>query len=156
MSSPRAAAISTIATVAPESHATIDALLRALKDEDKMVRFVAAIHFGGLSDPRAKAAVPELVSVVMDESVDHLKRARAARLLGEQKASAAVPVLIEAIQKEGLGGVACWALGEIGAPARAAIPILEEFARTNRFHRVLVTQALTKIQGEELMDDEQE
>ncbi len=151
----RAAATAAIATVAPESRATIDTLLSALKDEDKTVRYTAAVHLGRLSDPRAKAALPELISAVMDESLDTLgrqRRVRAARLLGKHKSAAAVPALIEALNHERLVFVACWALGEIGPPARAAIPLLKRLAE-NRHIGQQAVRALTAIQGGDAMDD---
>ena len=49
----REAAISAVATVAPESNGTMETLVTALEDEDGMVRYAAAVRLARLSDPRA-------------------------------------------------------------------------------------------------------
>ena len=150
----RAAAIAAIATVAPESPSTIDALLRALTDKYKTVRFSAAVHLGGLSDPRAKDAVPELISAAMDKR--YQRRRTAVKLLGELKSAAAVPALIEMLNHKHLVISACLALGEIGPPARAANPVLKKLAENRGHIGKLAIRTLGAIQSDDVIHNEQE
>ena len=151
----RAAAIAAIATVAPESRATIDTVLNALTDGDKMVRFTAAARLGELSDPRAKAAIPELILAVRDDSLGRERRETAVRLLGLHRSTAAVPALIETLNDDHRV-VVVWALARIGPPASAAIPILKKLAANKGYIAQQANRALTAIQSEDAMDDEQE
>ncbi len=148
----RAAAIDALATVAPTSRSTIDTLVGALEDEDTRVRFAAAIHLVELSDPRAKAAVPELISAVTDESLGRHRRKTAARLLGMQRSAAAIPALIEMLKDEH-PQIAVWALERIGPPAKAAIPLLSRIAENQDYVGQQALRALAAIQAEDSGDN---
>ncbi len=147
----REAAISAVATVAPESHGTIETLVTALEDEDDIVRFAAAIRLARLSDPRAKAAIPILTSAITDESLGREGRDTAARLLGLRRSTEAIPALIEMLKDE--PQIAVWALERIGPPAKAAIPLLRRIAENQNFVGQQALRALAAIQAEDSGDN---
>ena len=105
----------------------VPALIKALKDGDKIVRSSTAealIKIG----PEAKAAVPALIETLNDK--DGYVRRRAADALGKigSGAKAAVPALIETLKDEDewVRALTAEALGKIAPEAKSVVPALIE------------------------------
>jgi HEAT repeat protein len=152
--------------MAPASSAAVTELAQALSDKVLYVRMNAAIALFNLRT-KARPAVPALLKAVKDGSnKTNLNRFHwtiqeiAARALGRASAGSpesaeAVPVLMElltaALAPDGTTGMriaAAQALGEIGPPAKAAVPQLrtmlnEENPEIRRF----AEEALESIEG---------
>lgn len=103
----------------------VPALIEALKNENKQVRWRAASALGAIG-AEASAAVPALITTLQDEE-EYIRRIGAYALgkIGPQ-ASAAVPELLDALQDSdrNISLVAAYALGKIGPQASAAVPTL--------------------------------
>jgi uncharacterized protein YceK len=107
------------------SHATVEALTKALGDADARVRYTALSSLGELG-PRSASAGPAIVERLRDP--DSEVRARAATALGEVgfDSSLVIPALIDALH-DPAGGVRCHAvqsLAKVGGgaqPVRAAL-----------------------------------
>ena len=98
--------------------------------------FNDALYYLGKFGPEAKAAVPALISALKtnDEDVEY----NVAETIGKigTNASAAVPVLIKALQQtydpcSGVRIAIIDALGGIGRPAEAALPLLQQKQKDN-------------------------
>ena len=99
----------------------VPALIKALKDEDRIVREKSAKFLGILPD---QIAVPYLVEALKD--MHYPTRREAAVALGRIGDRSAVPALVRPFEDDGEDGQvrkrAAWALGEI--KDRAAVPAL--------------------------------
>ena len=108
----------------------VPALIEALKDENRQVRWRAASALGEIG-PEASPAVPSLIDTLQDE--DGYVRRIAAYALGKIGSAAvtAVPQLTGALQAQdrNLRLVATYALGKIGPEASSAVPKLVEALR---------------------------
>jgi HEAT repeat protein len=93
--------------------------------------FNDALYYLGKIGPEAKAAVPSLISAL--KTNDEFDESNVAETIGKigTNASAAVPVLIKTLQQtndpcSGVKIAAMDALGGIGRPAEAALPLLQQ------------------------------
>ena len=139
MSPAAAALLLALAGQAPADEAKVDALVAELRSPLPGQRGTAAMELGELG-PRARAAVKPLAAALADEDLN--VRYWAASALGAigPAAGEAVPALVGALRTtfpgRGLKGperyyadaraVCARSLGLIGAPARMALPALEE------------------------------
>ena len=137
----------------------IPALIRAMDDADALVRLAAALAAGRIlppwqvePGPGLQKLLPALVGATKDP--DPNVRRRAATSLGERGAAAraAVPALVELLEKEELTwlqGYVADALGHFGPAAAPAVPALSKALRSAdaglRGHAVC---ALGRIQRE--------
>jgi HEAT repeat protein len=117
----------------PPSVATINALVRKLKDPDKQVRWSAAKTLEE-AGPAAKKAVPALIEALRDESV-HDAAINALASIGP----AALPDLLRSSEGDDLlpTSGAIRAIGEMGPGAKSAVPSLVK-ALSNRDRRIRV------------------
>jgi HEAT repeat protein len=128
----------------------VPALIEALKNENKQVRWRAASALGAIGT-EASAAVPALITTLQDE--DEYIRRIAAYALGKigPQASAAVPELLDALQDSdrNLRLVAAYALGKIGSEASAAVPtLIARLQDANAEVRLNAATALGRIGAE--------
>jgi HEAT repeat protein len=111
-----------------EDEATIKALIDALADPDRNVRYCSIVAIETIG-PAAAAAVPSLIRLLKDSNDEGIRKA-AARTLGAigAAAKAAIPTLIEALDDKDLyvRFSAAHALGRIGPEAKAAVPALRK------------------------------
>ena len=128
-----------------EGQARIDALIRALDEEDLLIYAVAQSALAGIGVD----AVPRLI-----EALDHQSgqvRAGAAYALRDigPDAKAAVPALTKFLKNQDAHArqVAAQALGNIGSDAKTAIPTLRQAIQDeDETVRRLAREALKKIQ----------
>jgi hypothetical protein len=125
--------------------------LRLLREGAKVQRQQAARALGAIG-PGNGEAIPALIEMAGKENF--MTRVYAIEALGKfgDKAAAAVPVIVEAIEDKSEPGIvadaALSALGEIGPAARDAIPAIERYARRADAHdREAASWALRKIRG---------
>lgn len=120
-----------------------------LLHEPEETRIAAIEALGGMA-PRAKEAIPLLISVLEHRAVGNCQAAESIGRFGEA-AAIAVPVLIELLEDD---SVADWtrlmcarALGQIGAPARPALPALKRFSLTaTSLDRWQIERAIERIE----------
>src|SRR5262249_54837675 len=119
----RVHAAAALAQIDPQNPAPLPALIAMTKDSDAPTRRAALEAVGNLG-LRAKSAVGDLLRAA--EDLDPNIRWAAVEGLGRvgPDAKAAVPLLVEALQDEGLRVIAADALGGIGPAAAAAVPAL--------------------------------
>jgi HEAT repeat protein len=121
----RAAAAEALGQIGPEARATVPGLTTCLADRARRVREAAAEALGRIGSDAAPA-VPAMIALLGRKDTPYESRNDIPRHVGRIGASA-VPSLIEALgdadPKIVKGAVE--ALGEIGAPAAAAIPHFE-------------------------------
>ena len=105
----------------------LPALIEALKDENRFMRFEAAIALGYMGE-EVEQIVPALVEALNDKDIS--VRYKAAYSLGQigEQAEQAVPALIEVLKDYNvlMSSYAAEALGMIGGKAKQAIPHLKE------------------------------
>jgi HEAT repeat protein len=110
---------------AQSTDAKIETQIQRLKDEDPISRDNAAIDLGDFG-PRAKEAVPALITALKDN--DRLVRGQSAVALGEigPEAKAAAPALIAALSDPSadIRMNAAEALGHIGPVTKEVVPAL--------------------------------
>ncbi|MGB7443992.1 MAG: HEAT repeat domain-containing protein [Coleofasciculaceae cyanobacterium] len=111
----------------------VPALIEALNDENKQVRWRAASALGDIG-AEASSAVPTLIETLQDE--DEYVRRIAAFSLGKigSAATAAVPNLVEALHDSDLNlqSVAAYALGKIGSEDATAVSELIEALQNSK------------------------
>jgi HEAT repeat protein len=158
----KAAAILALVRLAPDREETIAALIEALHDlsppsngrETQFTREDAALELAKLG-AKAKSAVPDLTNVLTDPN-DSVREAAATALWKIERNSSVVPALAEC-----LDGARDYQtclrllqlLGEIGAPAKAAVPVIVKkiedpgvpFVPPNVDFGKAALEALTKI-----------
>jgi HEAT repeat protein len=144
----RIAAIQALGSFGPEAAQAVPELIRALRDEDRRVRWFAAEALG-LIGPDAESAVPALIEALRSDAVatgdagddgDAVKdgpvRLMAAFALGKvgPAARAVVPELIAALSgpDSRVRGAAAQTLGQMGPAAREAIPHLIRLVARDR------------------------
>lgn len=110
-------------SVREQTRKAIPALVEALKDTDKTVRWAAAAALGNIPGDM-RVAVPALIEALQDQ--DEMVRERAASSLGRigQNPELAVPALLGALKDEDTRGYALDALIKFGPAAKAAVPVL--------------------------------
>src|SRR5262249_900076 len=131
----RAEAALALSKMVPHSRTAVDALARALEDDELLVRYNAALALEKLEQD-ARPAVPAMLKALLDETTN-ANPVGASRSVFRQVAVAlnnacagydeAVPALTEALRTaDGLDKklAVAWALGEVGESARPAIPLL--------------------------------
>lgn len=145
----RSAAAETLGTLRCRADVTVPALARSLKDPAWLVRCDTARALSRFGSEAEKAILP-LSGALKDK--DGLVRVAAALALWkiEGKTNRVVPVLIQTLKAEDAASyapaAAAEALGEIGPPARAAVPALSAALKHNsRGLRIAAAGALWKI-----------
>jgi hypothetical protein len=136
-----ACALSSMGRVRREE--AVPALIRAAQDRDRPLQRMAleALYRIG---PAAKGAGPVLRKMLRDETAP---LSLTASCLARTQEAGAVPDLIEALKKPRSRLFAVYALGEVGPPARAAIPALKELAQSKeKGLQQAATEALERIQ----------
>jgi HEAT repeat protein len=110
-------------------------LIRALHDEDKSVRVMAATHLKEAVGA-AQVALPDLIQALKDPDKEVRVAAVSALATMGSKAKDAIPALIEVLRdaKSGLRGRAAAALGMIGRSVnvRAVVPSLVEALKLDK------------------------
>jgi HEAT repeat protein len=103
----------------------ISRLIDALADADAEVRWMAAVALGTIGTSAAEAISP-LLKVLKSDGEWRPRRDAAAALARISNESAVVPALVEALNDgdTNVATAAAAALGEIGPPARVAVPSL--------------------------------
>jgi HEAT repeat protein len=132
-----------LSKMAPASRAAVPQLAQALADQELYVRHNAALALLALGT-EARPAVPALLDAFKDKAnKTNLRKFNltiqetVAVTLGHASAGdgQAVPALLEALKsadRDEMNLCIVRALGEIGAPARPALPQLRPFLRSNR------------------------
>ncbi len=108
---------------------------RAIKDADHVTRQVAVGVLGRLSTPASAKLLFQFL-----QADDPVLRRAAATALGRRAPAGAVPHLQRALQDTDALTRTCsaWSLGEIGAEARAALPVLKTLAESDPDERVRI------------------
>ena len=146
-----------LAKMAPASGAAVPALARALSDEQPVVRMNAALALMRLRT-EARPAIPALIEAMGDKANDtNLKQFHctiqemAALALGRAStgSSEGVPALtaaLKAARTPEMRRSVARALGEVGPPARPAVPLLRALLKEDDSDvRAAATEALEKI-----------
>ena len=145
----RAAAANALSQIGPPASGAVSALTKLLSDASPRIRCQAALALKSMG-AKSRAAVPELTRALGD-SVPYV-RAGAADALGAIGPASrdAVPALIERLRADPRPNYvldsAIYALGDIGADAKAAIPELEQISRRPRL-TAPAREAILKIEG---------
>lgn len=133
----RLQAIDVLESMGPAAAPAAPALVAALGDRDRFVRWAAARALGKMAPAEAATAVPGLMRLLDDADSD-VRRA-SVRALGQYgpRAQAAVPRLIPILNDSSAEAriAAVVALRDIGPAARSAIPMLQK-ATTDSDSRV--------------------
>jgi len=120
----RAIAAASLAKVGVPPDEAVPALTRMLETDQKVVAGRALSEYRG----GAKPALPALIAVLTDKSLDSETRWNAARTLGKlgPEGVDAIPVLVESLKDEAatVREHSAEALGDIGPPAAGAVPDL--------------------------------
>ncbi len=154
---PRAEAALALSKMAPAARAAVPELALALEDDADPVRMNAALALSQLGT-EARPAIPALIRAVQDERNDHnlggfLISIQGVAILALGRASAGtaegLPTLIAALETApslGLKLTVVRALGEVGPPAREAVPrLLPLLEDDSEDMRQFVKAALGKI-----------
>ena len=129
--------------IGPEAKAAVPALVESLKDTDWETRWRATISLGHIG-PNARAAVPALIASLKSMGGNYV--AEAMEKIGID-VKTDVPALVEVLRDH--NQEAARILGNIGPPARAAIPALSEsFKDENGVVRCAAALAVWKITAE--------
>ncbi len=122
----RQAAIEALEVLGADAAPAAPALVRALADRNVFVRWAAARALGKMAPAQAALAVPGLQALLRDRDLDVRLAAAAALKHYGPAAQAALPVLLEAVQKGDptVRLAALEVLKSIGPPAQAAIPVI--------------------------------
>ncbi len=142
----RQAAIEALEVLGADAAPAAPALVRALADRNVFVRWAAARTLGKMAPAQAVLAVPGLQALLRDRDLDvRLAAAEALKHFGPA-AQAALPVLLEAVQKGDptVRLAALEVLESIGPPAQAAIPVIAAALQTPD---VRVRQAAAHLLG---------
>ena len=144
----RSRAARALGWMGPDAALAVPALVRTLRDDVSAVRRDAAWALGRVG-PAAAPAVAALARALGDDFTDvGQAAARALAALGPD-AGGAVRPLIAALRDRHLATDAAMALGEIGPPARAALPKLRALARgTNAALAEVAKEAMRNIEAE--------
>jgi HEAT repeat protein len=145
--------------MAPASRGAVNALAQALNDDNSFVRMNAANALFRLKED-ARPAIPALIQALKDERNQtdmqyffNTIQAAVAAALGRASAGIpdGVPALLEALKATDqldMRIAVARALGEVGAEARSALPILRAMLKDESVGlRDSVTEALEKIEG---------
>jgi hypothetical protein len=145
--------------MAPVSRTAVPALTRALEDKEPIVRMDAVLALFKLGS-ESRPAVAALIKVLGDDDNETNVRAFsftirniAARALGRASAGTdeAVPALMTALegaQTESMKKDVAQALGDVGPPARPAVPLLRKLLKDNSQEvRRIVQEALLHIEA---------
>jgi HEAT repeat protein len=143
----------------PASRTAVPALARALEDDEPYVRMNAALALLVLRG-HSRPAVGALTRALEDArntnrvgAFTHTVQEIAAMALGRAGAGSAEPVgplteALKAARTEPMRLAAIWALGEVGAPARPASPLLHALLQGGSGEEARTAEeALQKIEG---------
>lgn len=127
------------------SPVAVQALIKALEDEDVFVRLSAASALGDIGSPEA---VTVLIKDMEDENTDKHVRESAASALGDIGTPEAVQALIKTLEDENIDkdvrGSAAFALGDIGSP-EAVQELIKTLEDENKNVRELAARSLGNI-----------
>lgn len=132
-----------------KSASAVAALAKALSDPDPEVRCLSALALEAIG-PKAAPAIPQL-SQALSDSVNYV-RIPAVDALGAMGASAvaAVPALVSVLMRKNEDGMVlvstAYALGNIGPPAKDALPALHQIIDTRRLGSA-AQEAILRIEG---------
>jgi HEAT repeat protein len=142
-----------LAAIGPGAGAAVPSLLESLKSEDDDIKYSATYALGKIGE-QAKDAYPELMKIMNSE--EEFPRIAAVWAMTRidpgrpEVVTAAVPLLTRALQSDRdlVRTEAAATLGEIGAPAKAALPALKQ-ALNDRSAAVqdAARQAIQRIEG---------
>jgi HEAT repeat protein len=140
-----------LANIGPEASAAVDELIACLGSETEHVVTSAAGALGRIG-PNAKAALPTLI-VRLESSDDAHTRACVARALWQIDRWESSPGILQDLLAEGSNSMALSegskALGEMGAAAKAAVPLLRPLLmHGDSYVREAAAKALRQIEGE--------
>jgi HEAT repeat protein len=149
----RVQACQALGLMGPEAKHATPNLIEALKHDDPTTRVWAAGALGAIHE-HDKTCVPALVAALGDAKPE--VRAAAAQALGSSWAAAAlgdgVQGLIKLLGKEKepqVAAAAIWALGQIGAPAKPALPALERVVKEEEeVLKRLASESISRISGQ--------
>jgi HEAT repeat protein len=141
----RSDACEALGRIGPAAKAAAPELLAAMKDSAAQVRIHAAWALGEID--AGAPAIPALIEALDDEDSEVRRYAANALLKHGRLAEPAVAKLIERLQSDDPGAyMAAAALGEIGSPAKAAIPhLITALKKETGLLRAEYAQALGKF-----------
>lgn len=140
----RLAALQVVAKVEQDEAKLLPILLKALKEESGRVRRVAAIGLRGLGE-KASAAVPELIPM-LDRDLERQTAIDTLKAIHVRDLPSLLTVLNNKDPK--VRAFACESLGDLGAGAREAVPVLEAKAQNDSEPvRDAAKKALDRIKG---------
>jgi HEAT repeat protein len=145
----RLAVIDILESLGPAAAPAAPALVRALTDPDRFVRWAAARTLGKIAPAEAELVVPALARLLGDPDPDARLAAAAALERYGPAATTAIPALVGALNAQDpvFRLSAIRALRSIGLEARAAIPALNAAASDPDPHvRQLAVELLSKLQ----------
>jgi HEAT repeat protein len=145
-----------LAKMVPASRTAVPALARALTDEEPAVRMNAAFALLRLRT-EARPAIPALIEAMGDKANDtNLKQfhctiqemaalALGRASTGSSEGVAPLTAALKAARTPEMRRTVARALGEIGPPARSAVPLLRALLKEDSDVRRAATEALEKI-----------
>jgi HEAT repeat protein len=127
----RRAAIDVLEALGAEAAPAAGALVQALADADRFVRWAAARTLGKLAPKEAASAVPALARLLSDPDLDlRLAAATALEMYGASAGSAVTDLSVHASSREPQMALAAMrALESIGPGSASAVPVLIEALR---------------------------
>lgn len=136
--------------IGPPASDAMNPLIELLQDEDKNVRSMAAWALGAIGS-KAKPAVTSLTKALEDSAPEvRNSAATALALIDRAKAPSMVNKLLAALKDKDIEvrADAAFSLGEIGLPAKAALPQLIELSKDKPAVRLKARAAIKKIEPE--------
>lgn len=154
-----------LAEIGHKAKDAIPALIKRIKEDEDLITRENSIYALEVIGPVTDAVIPTLIETLLRDNEFMVKTA-AAKALGSMGplAKDAAPALIEALGSEGvqnefLRARAAEALGRIGVgpkqKAAAVVALTQTLNDTYKWARDEAADALKKIQGKTLTDDEQ-
>ncbi|HMF15364.1 MAG TPA: HEAT repeat domain-containing protein, partial [Gemmataceae bacterium] len=147
-------AIAALGRIGPGAKEAVPTLMEVTKEKPPTsASRLAAITALGQIGPEAKAAVPTLIDLLGEEETKsgpvRLEAARALGLMGSVAGEEATSALVALVENKKLGPsriVAINSLGQIGAPAKNAVPALRK-ATEDAELKTAAAKAIEKIES---------